>query len=103
MNRSVVAFGGHIGDMDLTAGPTLAKLVLEGANATIVALTYGERGHPRLSPAEYKVQKLAEGRRSRRRSARTSLPSTTATGSCRTPTRWRSSSPRSSGRSSRTP
>jgi LmbE family N-acetylglucosaminyl deacetylase len=61
MNRSVVAFGGHIGDMDLTAGPTLAKLVLEGANATIVALTYGERGHPRLSPAQYKVQKLAEG------------------------------------------
>src|SRR5687768_14894206 len=61
MNRSVVAFGAHIGDMDLTAGPTLAKFVLEGANVTIVALTAGERGHPRLSPAEYKVQKLAEG------------------------------------------
>ncbi|TCM37491.1 hypothetical protein [Kribbella sp. VKM Ac-2568] len=29
MNRSVVAFGGHIGDVDLTAGPTLAKLVLD--------------------------------------------------------------------------
>jgi LmbE family N-acetylglucosaminyl deacetylase len=61
VSKSVVAFGGHIGDMDLTAGPTLAKLVLEGASATIVALTYGERGHPRLSPAEYKVQKIAEG------------------------------------------
>ncbi|TWD75271.1 LmbE family N-acetylglucosaminyl deacetylase [Kribbella amoyensis] len=61
MNRSVLAIGGHIGDMDLTAGPTLAKLVGEGASATIVALTYGERGHPRLSPAEYKTQKLAEG------------------------------------------
>jgi LmbE family N-acetylglucosaminyl deacetylase len=47
--------------MDLTAGPTLAKLVLEGANATIVALTPGERGHPRLSPSEYKKQKIAEG------------------------------------------
>jgi N-acetylglucosamine malate deacetylase 1 len=61
VSKSVVAFGGHIGDMDLTAGPTLAKLVLEGASATIVAVTYGERGHPRLSPGEYKVQKIAEG------------------------------------------
>jgi LmbE family N-acetylglucosaminyl deacetylase len=57
----VLAIGAHIGDMDLTAGPTLAKLVLEGANATIVALTPGERGHPRLSPSEYKKQKIAEG------------------------------------------
>jgi len=57
----VLAVGAHIGDMDLTAGPTLAKLVLEGADATIVALTPGERGHPRLSPAEYKKQKIAEG------------------------------------------
>lgn len=61
MSRTVLAIGAHIGDMDLTAGPTLAKLVLEGANATIVALTPGERGHPRLSPAEYKEHKIAEG------------------------------------------
>ncbi|WP_410792900.1 PIG-L deacetylase family protein [Kribbella sp. C-35] len=61
MTRSVLAIGAHIGDMDLTAGPTLAKLVLEGASATIVALTPGERGHPRLTPAEYKKQKIAEG------------------------------------------
>jgi LmbE family N-acetylglucosaminyl deacetylase len=57
----VLAIGAHIGDMDLTAGPTLAKLVLEGANATIIALTPGERGHPRHSPSEYKKQKIAEG------------------------------------------
>ncbi|TDW83436.1 PIG-L deacetylase family protein [Kribbella sp. VKM Ac-2566] len=61
MTRSVLAIGAHIGDMDLTAGPTLAKLVLEGASATIVALTPGERGHPRLTPADYKKQKIAEG------------------------------------------
>lgn len=61
MTRSVLAIGAHIGDMDLTAGPTLAKLVLEGASATIVALTPGERGHPRLTPTEYKKQKIAEG------------------------------------------
>ncbi|MFI7064706.1 PIG-L deacetylase family protein [Kribbella sp. NPDC050124] len=61
MTRTVLAVGAHIGDMDLTAGPTLAKLVLEGANATIIALTPGERGHPRMTPSEYKVQKIAEG------------------------------------------
>jgi LmbE family N-acetylglucosaminyl deacetylase len=61
VNRNVLAIGAHIGDMDLTAGPTLAKLVLEGASATIVALTPGERGHPRLTPTEYKKQKIAEG------------------------------------------
>ncbi|TDD30641.1 PIG-L family deacetylase [Kribbella turkmenica] len=61
MTRTVLAVGAHIGDMDLTAGPTLAKLVLEGADATIVALTPGERGHPRLPPSEYKKQKIAEG------------------------------------------
>lgn len=61
MTRTVLAIGAHIGDMDLTAGPTLAKLVLDGANATIIALTPGERGHPRLSPSEYKKQKIAEG------------------------------------------
>jgi LmbE family N-acetylglucosaminyl deacetylase len=61
VTRTVLAIGAHIGDMDLTAGPTLAKLVLEGANVTIIALTPGERGHPRLSPSEYKKQKIAEG------------------------------------------
>ena len=61
MTRTMLAIGAHIGDMDLTAGPTLAKLVLEGASATIVALTPGERGHPRLPPADYKKQKIAEG------------------------------------------
>ncbi|TDD61340.1 PIG-L family deacetylase, partial [Kribbella antibiotica] len=61
MTRTVLAIGAHIGDMDLTAGPTLAKLILDGANVTIVALTPGERSHPRLAPAEYKKQKIAEG------------------------------------------
>lgn len=88
MSRTVLAIGAHIGDMDLTAGPTLAKLVLDGADATIVALTPGERGHPRLSPSEYKKQKIAEGEASPPRSAPTSWSSTTATASSRIPTRW---------------
>lgn len=63
MSRTVLAIGGHIGDMDLTAGPTLAKQVLQGDRAIILACTYGERGHPRMSPADYRAQKIAEGER----------------------------------------
>jgi N-acetylglucosamine malate deacetylase 1 len=59
--KTVLAVGGHIGDMDLTAGPTLAKMVLAGDRAIILACTYGEHGHPTLSPDEYRVQKVREG------------------------------------------
>lgn len=61
MSRTVLAVGGHIGDMDLTAGPTLAKMVEDGDRAILLACTYGERGHPRLSPDEYRIQKVREG------------------------------------------
>jgi N-acetylglucosamine malate deacetylase 1 len=60
MTKTVVAVGGHIGDMELTAGPTLAKVVLEGGRAVIVDCTYGERGHPKLSPSVYREQKVHE-------------------------------------------
>jgi LmbE family N-acetylglucosaminyl deacetylase len=59
--KTYLAIGAHIGDMELTAGPLLATAVLAGGRAAILALTPGERGHPRLSPKEYKVQKIAEG------------------------------------------
>lgn len=62
MSRTIMAVGGHIGDMDLTAGPTLAQSVLNGNRAVIVALTYGERGHPRMSADGYRQQKVAEGK-----------------------------------------
>jgi N-acetylglucosamine malate deacetylase 1 len=61
MTRTVLAIGGHIGDMDLTAGPTLAKMVLGGDRAIILACTYGERGHPRMSVEDYREQKIVEG------------------------------------------
>ncbi|WP_026877899.1 PIG-L deacetylase family protein [Jiangella gansuensis] len=59
--RTVMAVGGHIGDMDLAAGPLLAQVVNDGGRAVLVALTPGERGHPRLGVDEYKAQKIAEG------------------------------------------
>lgn len=59
--RTIMAVGGHIGDMDLAAGPLLAQTVLDGGRAILVALTPGERGHPRLGIEEYRAQKIAEG------------------------------------------
>lgn len=59
---TMVAVGGHIGDMDLAAGPVLAQNVLAGGRSILLALTPGERGHPRLSVPEYAAQKLSEGR-----------------------------------------
>lgn len=59
--RVVMAIGGHIGDMELTAGATLATMALEGHKIITVALTGGERGNPKhLTPEEYRVQKIDE-------------------------------------------
>ncbi|PMC75972.1 MULTISPECIES: PIG-L deacetylase family protein [unclassified Brachybacterium] len=58
--RTILAVGGHIGDMDLAAGPLLAQNVLDGGRSVLVALTAGERGHPRLGQQEYRAQKIAE-------------------------------------------
>jgi LmbE family N-acetylglucosaminyl deacetylase len=58
---TVLAVGAHIGDMDLTAGPALAEIALRGQRVVLIALTPGERGHPRLSVADYKQQKIGEG------------------------------------------
>lgn len=57
----VLAVGAHIGDMDLTAGPVLADAARAGHRVVLLALTPGERGHPRLAPERYREQKLAEG------------------------------------------
>lgn len=58
--RTIMAVGAHIGDMDLAAGPILAQNVLDGGRSVLVALTPGERGHPRLPVDEYRAQKIAE-------------------------------------------
>ncbi|MGV8845936.1 PIG-L deacetylase family protein [Tessaracoccus sp.] len=60
--KTIMAVGAHIGDMDLTAGPILAQNVLDGGRSVLVALTPGERGHPRLDNAQYKTQKINETR-----------------------------------------
>lgn len=59
----ILAIGAHIGDMDLTAGMLLAKYAEAGATVGILDLTPGERGHPRMTPEDYRDQKIGEGKR----------------------------------------
>ncbi len=59
--KNIMAIGGHIGDMELTAGGVLATCSLQGGKITTVALTAGERGcPPAMSVSEYRKQKLHE-------------------------------------------
>ena len=64
--RCLVAFGAHIGDMELTFGGVAVKYSSEGNRVVFVHLTAGERGHPSLPPKEYREQKVAEGEESAR-------------------------------------
>jgi N-acetylglucosamine malate deacetylase 1 len=60
VTRHVLAIGGHAGDMELTTGAVLAQTVKDGGRATLLHLTLGERGHPRVPVPEYARQKRAE-------------------------------------------
>jgi LmbE family N-acetylglucosaminyl deacetylase len=58
---TILAVGGHIGDMELTAGMALAKHALEGSHIVTLALTAGEKGAPKgRELADYRKQKVAE-------------------------------------------
>ena len=62
--KVIMAVGGHIGDMELTAGGVLATEALKGNKIVTVALTGGERGCPAgMSVADYLVQKKEEARK----------------------------------------
>lgn len=59
--KTIMAIGGHIGDMELSTGGVLATLALQGHSILTVALTPGEKGNPaHLTVAEYRKQKMEE-------------------------------------------
>lgn len=61
MTETIMAIGGHIGDMELTAGGLLATASLKGYKIVTVALTAGEKGNPpNMRVADYRVQKEQE-------------------------------------------
>lgn len=49
----VLAIGAHAADMELTVGMLLARYAREGAPATFLHLTLGEKGHARLDAEDY--------------------------------------------------
>lgn len=61
--KTIMAIGGHIGDMELTAGGILATMALKGYKIVTVALTAGERGCPaHLTVEDYRKQKVEEAK-----------------------------------------
>ncbi|BFH16231.1 GlcNAc-PI de-N-acetylase [Paenibacillus dendritiformis] len=60
---TILAIGGHVGDMELTAGGILASHSLKGERVVTLALTAGERGVPAgRDMAEYREQKVNEAK-----------------------------------------
>lgn len=58
---TILAIGGHVGDMELTAGGVLAAHSLRGDKIVTLALTAGERGVPAgRDVADYRKQKVRE-------------------------------------------
>lgn len=61
--KHLVAVGAHAGDMEISAGAAIAGHVRQGGRATLVHLSLGDKGHPRLTPAQYGPQKREEAER----------------------------------------
>lgn len=58
--KHVLAIGAHVGDAEITAGLIVAKYTQAGHRATMLHLTAGERGNPRMDAAEYRRQRVRE-------------------------------------------
>ncbi len=58
--RTILAVGAHAGDMEVACGAVLAKHASMGDDVTMLHLTLGEGGNPRLSPEKYGEQKRRE-------------------------------------------
>ena len=50
--KTILAIGGHAGDMELTAGPLLALQRAKGDRVVLLHLTVGEKGNRKLSAAD---------------------------------------------------
>ncbi len=58
--KHVLLIGAHVGDAEITGGLLLAKYTAAGHRASILHLTGGERGNPRMSANEYRKQRVRE-------------------------------------------
>ena len=60
--QHIVAIGGHIGDAEITAGLLLTKYAAAGHRATVVHMTAGEKGNPKMDHLEYREQRVSEAK-----------------------------------------
>lgn len=58
--RTILAIGAHAGDMEVACGAVLAKHAANGDTVSLLHLTLGEGGNPKLSPEKYAEQKRRE-------------------------------------------
>ncbi len=63
----LMVIGAHAGDAENMAGAVVCKHTRAGHSATIVHMTLGEAGHPRLNAAEYAEQRKREVEEAARR------------------------------------
>ncbi len=65
--KHILAIGAHIGDAEITAGLLVAKYAAAGHRATMLHLTAGERGNPKMDAAEYRRQRVREAQAAARK------------------------------------
>jgi N-acetylglucosamine malate deacetylase 1 len=61
-DRCIMVVGGHAADAEIMGGAAVLKHVDAGWRAVLVHMTPGEKGHPKLSPAEYLAIKEQEAK-----------------------------------------
>lgn len=59
-DRTILAVGGHAGDMEIAAGAVLAKHKRMGDRVVLLHLSLGENGNPKMPPRQYGEQKRRE-------------------------------------------
>jgi len=58
--KHILAIGAHIGDAEITAGLLLTKYAAAGHRASVIHMTAGEKGNPRMDPLGYRRQRIEE-------------------------------------------
>lgn len=56
----VLVVGAHIGDAEITGGLLVCKYAAAGHKATLLHMTAGEKGNPRMDHLEYRKQRIRE-------------------------------------------
>lgn len=58
--KHVLVVGGHIGDAEITGGLLAAKYAAAGHRVTLLHMTAGEKGNPKMDHQAYRAQRLRE-------------------------------------------